>query len=102
LEEISEEILGDLEIQPVKHVSEVIPVMLERLPIPVKDENLDEPAVAVNSIISKRLFVQGNKRALTYTGPDSEDTKQRPNRPPNRNAYPYLKQCIWRLEVNIE
>jgi ATP-dependent Lon protease len=46
LEEISEEILADLEIQPVKHVSEVIPVMLERLPIPVKDEDLDEPTIA--------------------------------------------------------
>jgi len=46
LEEISEEILVDLEIKPVKHVSEVIPLMLERLPIPVKDEDLEDTVVA--------------------------------------------------------
>lgn len=55
LEEISEEILSDLEIKPVKHVSEVIPLMLERLPIPVKDEDLDE-TIAASTKATKSNF----------------------------------------------
>ncbi|MBT4286891.1 MAG: endopeptidase La [Deltaproteobacteria bacterium] len=66
LEEISEEILSDLEIKPVKHVSEVIPLMLERLPIPVKDEDLDDTVVASTESTKNNFNLPGMN--------DSEDS----------------------------
>lgn len=42
LQDIPKEILQDLAVIPVKHVSEVFPVLLERLPVPVQDEELSE------------------------------------------------------------
>ena len=42
LHDIPEDIQQDLDIQPVKHVREVFPVLLERLPLPVQDDELIE------------------------------------------------------------
>ena len=44
LVEIPDEILKDLEIQPVRHLSEVFPALLERLPLEVREEDAPHPA----------------------------------------------------------
>ena len=42
LAEIPQEILKDLTVQPVKHLSEIFPILLEKLPMAVDDKDLDE------------------------------------------------------------
>jgi ATP-dependent Lon protease len=56
LSEIPAEILKDLQVKPVKHVSEVFPNMLEYLPVVVNDEDLQQETQAEDDQVEVGVF----------------------------------------------
>ena len=59
LQEIPDNVKNGLEIVPVKWIDQVLKVALERMPVPLTDEELAVPVVAASAIVVPTLAVAG-------------------------------------------